>query len=70
MRRIEIHLSEPFEKVLATLLTLPSTLAETDHVQFGGAADSVLRGSTKTDAEVKEALRSLYEAAHGRQVET
>jgi hypothetical protein len=70
MRRTEIHLSEPFEEVLASLLTLPSTHTETDELRFLGAPDSVLRESAKCDTEVKEALRSLYEAAHGRQVET
>lgn len=70
MKQTAIHLSEPFEEVLATLLTLPSTLAEIDEVRFAGAANSVLRESDKCVAEVKEALRSLYEAAHGRQVET
>jgi hypothetical protein len=70
MRRIEIYLSEPFEEVLTTLLTLPSTLAETDHIQFIGLADSAVNEGPKCAAEVKEALRSLYEAAHGRQVET
>jgi hypothetical protein len=70
MRRTEIHLSEPFAEVLASLLTLPSTHTETDELRFLGAADSVLRESAKCDAEVKEALRCLYEAAHGRQVET
>ena len=34
MRRTEIHLSEPFEEVLASLLTLPSTLAEIDEVRL------------------------------------
>jgi hypothetical protein len=70
MRRTEIHLSEAFEEILASLLTLPSTLTEIDEVRFAGSADSKLRKSAKCDAEVKEALRSLYEAAHGRQVET
>jgi hypothetical protein len=70
MKQTEIHLSEPFEEVLASLLTLPSTHIETDELRFSGAADSVLRESAKCDAEVKEALRCLYEAAHGRQVET
>jgi hypothetical protein len=68
MRRTEIHLSEPFEEVLASVLRLPSTLAEIDEVRLAGA-DSGLRKSAKCGAEVKEALRSLYEAAHGRQVE-
>lgn len=70
MKRTEIQLSEPFEGVLAILLTLPSTPAEIDEVRFAGAADSELHKSARCDAEVKEALRSLYEAAHGRQVET
>jgi hypothetical protein len=70
MKQTAIHLSEPFEEVLASLLTLPSTLAEIDELRFSGAADSVWRGSARCDAEVKEALRCLHEAAHGRQVET
>ena len=70
MKRTEIQLSEPFEEVLATLFTLPSTLAEIDEVRFPGANNSELRKSAMCVAEVKEALRSLYEAAHGRQVET
>ena len=70
MKRTEIHLSQPFEEVLVSLLTLPSTRTEADELRFLGAADSVLRESGKCDAQVKEALRSLYEAAHGRQVET
>jgi hypothetical protein len=68
MRRTEIHLSGPFEEVLASLLTLPSTQTGADELGFSGAADSLLRA--KRDAEVREALRSVYEAAHGRQVET
>ena len=69
MRRTEIHLSEPFEEVLASVLRLPIMLAEIDEVRLAGAADSGLRKSAKCGAEVKEALRSLYEAAHGRQAE-
>ena len=70
MRPTEIHLSEPFNEILASLLALPSTHGETDGLHFPDTADSRLRKSAKCDAEVKEALRSLYEAAHGRQVET
>ena len=70
MKQTEIQLSQPFEEVLASLLTLPSTLAEIGEVRFAGATDSELRQSAGCDPEVKEALRSLYEAAHGRQVET
>ena len=70
MKRTEIHLSEPFEEILASLLTLPSTHAETDEIHLPDTTDSVGRKRAKCDGEVKEALRSLYEAAHGRQVET
>ena len=70
MRPTEIHLSEPFEEVLASLLTLASTHAETDELHVPHTTDSVLRKSAKCDAEVKAAFRSLYEAANGRQVET
>jgi len=70
MRPIEIHLSEPFKEVLASLLRLPSTHAETDELHFPDAADSTSRKSAKCDPEVKAAFRSLYEAANGRQVES
>ena len=70
MKQTEIHLSKPFEEVLASVLALPSTLAEIDEVRFPGSDDSESRKSAKCVEEVKEALRSLYEAAHGRQVET
>jgi hypothetical protein len=69
MRRTEIRLSEPFEEILARLLTLPSTATEIAEVRFAGSADSELRKSGRCDTEVKEALRSLLEAARGRQVE-
>ena len=67
MRRTEISLSEPFPEVLASLLALPSTHT-TDGLRFTGATGA---GKNRSgDAEVEETLRSLYEAAHGRQVET
>jgi hypothetical protein len=69
MRRTEIRLSERFEEILARLLTLPSTATEIAEIRFTGSADSDLCKSARCDAEVKEALRCLYEAAHGRQVE-
>src|SRR5688572_25362102 len=58
MRRIEINLSEPFEKVLTCILALPS-----------GSSDFVGNGAGD-GKEFKEAIRDLYEAANGRQVET
>jgi hypothetical protein len=72
MRQVAIHLSEPFEQILTSLRTLPSTAAETGDARFagGGGGGAVVRDRSRCDAEVKEALRSLYEAANGRQVET
>jgi hypothetical protein len=70
MKQTQIQLSEPFEDFLASVLRLPRTLPETDQLRFSGATDSILREGARCDAEVKEALRSLYQAAHGRQVET
>lgn len=70
MKPTEIQLSEPFEDFLASVLRLPRTLPETDEVRFPGVNDSELRKRAKYVVEVKEALRSLYQAAHGRQVET
>jgi hypothetical protein len=70
MKRIEVQLSKPFEEVLASVLSLPRTLAEIDELRFANAIDLEGRQSARCDVEVKEALRSLYEAAHGGQVET
>lgn len=58
MRRIEINLSDPFEKVLACVLALPP-----------GTRDLAGDGSG-ADQEFKQMVRELYEAANGRQVET
>lgn len=58
MRRIEINLSEPFEKVLTCILALPS-----------GSSD-ILGNGSGDGKEFKDAIRDLYEAANGRQVET
>ena len=54
MKQTRIDLSQPFEQVLATVLSLPRT------------ADDTL----DTDRELKQVLRGLYEAANGRQVDT
>ena len=70
MKPAKIHLSDPFGQVLASLLALPSTHAEMNERNLPETADLSLRKGATSDAEVKEALRSLYEAAHGRQVET
>src|SRR5688500_1808462 len=57
MKEIEIDLAQPFEKVLEALLALPNRRAP-------GARDDC------GENELKEAIRGLYEAANGRQVET
>lgn len=58
MKLIEINLADPLERVLMRVWSLP----------WGGTytADN---GSAE-DAELKHAIRGLYEAANGRQVET
>jgi hypothetical protein len=70
MRPTEIHLSEPFNEILASLLALPCTHAEADGPHSPNIIDSRFGKRARSDAEVKDALRCLYEAAHGRQVET
>jgi hypothetical protein len=56
MKNIEIDLNQPYERVLATVLSLP-----------GGAAHS---DDPVAESELRILLRSIYEAANGRQVET
>ena len=58
MRSIEIDLAEPFEKVVATVLSLPA-----------GCSD-VVRDRLADEADLKLVIRGLYEAANGRHVET
>ena len=58
MKSVDIDLGEPFEKIVATVLSLPA-----------GCSDGAGDGLANT-AEVKQAIRGLYEAANGRQVET
>jgi len=58
MRNIEIDLAQPFEKVLATVLSLPA-----------GCSNAVTN-RLSNEAEVKWVIRGLYEAANGRHLET
>src|ERR1043166_3818809 len=58
MRNIEIDFAEPLEKVLATVLSLPS-----------GCSNAV--GSRSTcEAEIKEVIRGLCEGANDQRVKT
>jgi hypothetical protein len=70
VKRIEINLAGTFADVLATLLALPSNGTEAEEIRWPRVVDSVVRENGNCDAEVKEAFRSLYEQANGRQVET
>ena len=74
MKQTKIDLSESFENVLRAVLSTP----EDDKGIREGAgqngtssvlAKAVNRGSA-SKTELERVLRSLYEAAHGRQVET
>lgn len=58
MKEIEIDLSEPFEKVLEAVLALPNRSVNGDGDDWAG------------ENELRHAIRGLYEAANGRQVET
>src|SRR5687767_15090086 len=58
MKETEIDLFQPFERVLEAVLALP-------HRSAAGALDD--RCGEK---ELRQAIRGLYEAANGRQVET
>ncbi len=58
MRMVEIDLSQPFEQVLETIRSLPSGCTNAENCRL------------ENDAELKQVIRGLYEAANGRQVET
>jgi hypothetical protein len=58
MKKTRIHLSQPFEEILATVLSLPRALAP-------GPAEAMAE-----EEGLKQVLRGLYEAANGRHVET
>ena len=73
MKQIKIDLLEPFEKVLEAVLSAP----ESDKVIAEGAVQmpqaqfaNRVNPAPASEAELKEVLRCLYEAAHGGQVET
>jgi hypothetical protein len=58
MKNTEIDLAQSFEKVLATVLSLPP-----------GCTPAVM-DRFSDEADLKPVIRDLYEAANGRQVET
>ena len=74
MKLIKIDLSQPFEHVLARVLEAPANAKVTNQsctetrLKLAFPKDDDLELTRRR--EVKKVLRSLYEAAHGRQVET
>jgi hypothetical protein len=58
MRNIEIDLGESFEKILATVLSLPP-----------GCSD-VVADRSRNEEDIRQVVRGLYEAANGRHVAT
>jgi hypothetical protein len=74
MKQIKIDLLEPFEKIFEALLSIPES---NKVVGEGAAQDATGAISAKhvnhfpaSNAELRKVLRCVYEAAHGRQVET
>jgi hypothetical protein len=70
VKRIEINLAGTFGEVLGTLLRLQRVEGKAKETRFPRGAESGAHEDGNCEAEVKEALRSLYEAANGRQVKT
>jgi hypothetical protein len=72
MKQTKIDLLEPFEKVLGAVLSAPENhkviggRTTTTGVMFAKRGNQGRAGS----AEIRGLLRCIYEAAHGRQVET
>ena len=71
MKQTKIDLLKPFENVLRAVLSAPE---DDTGVREGAAQNCTGSVFAKPDpvskAELKRVLRCLYEAAHGRQVET
>jgi hypothetical protein len=57
MKKTRIHLSQPFEEIVALVLSLPK-------------APGASSGTGPDGEDVKRVVRGLYEAANGRYVET
>jgi len=74
MKLIKIDLSQPFETILARVLALPANSKADPQrsAETRSTFSSLKKGDlelTRT-ADIKKVVRCLYEAAHGRQVET
>src|SRR5215212_5778170 len=74
MKPIKVDLSEPFEKVLADVLAAPANIGAKNQ-RFARTKRSLVSPKQRdielqARAEVKRIVGYLYEAAHGRQVQT
>ena len=58
MKKTRIHFSQPFDEIVATVLSLPRAHGE------------LFDNTSGADRDLKQILRGVYEAANGRQVET
>jgi hypothetical protein len=74
MIQTKIDLLEPFERVLAAVLSAPERHEVIGNSAAQNAAGAIfakgVNAGPASDAELRKVLRCLYEAAHGRQVET
>jgi hypothetical protein len=73
MKQIKIDFLEPFEKVLEAVLSAGEShkvIAEGAVQMPQGQYANRVNPAPASETELKEVLRCLYEAAHGRQVET
>jgi hypothetical protein len=74
MKQTKIDLLEPFEKIFEALLSVPESnkVIGEDAAQNAAGAISAkhVNHFSASDAELRKVLRCVYEAAHGRQVET
>ena len=73
-KRIKIDLAEPFEKVLADVLAAPANVRASNQ-RFANTRSRLLSPKQgdfdpRGRAGIKRIVRYLYEAAHGREVET
>ena len=73
MKQIKIDFLDPFEKVLEAVLSAPEShkliaegAVQMPQAQFANRVNP----APASETELKEVLRCLYEAAHGRQGET
>ena len=74
MKQTKIDLLQPFEKVLGAVLSTPESHKVVDEGAAQNATGAVFPNRVNhgpaSSAELRRVVRCIYEAAHGRQVET